>query len=86
MAASVNGADTIIGKWTLRIEMHYGNSDDKTKKSSTTTTCCLKNIVMMILLRGGTIEQLTFILSEVRAALAVTIPGRGSRQPHTEQL
>ena len=43
-------------------------------------------IHMMIILRGGTIEQLTFILSEVRAALAVTNPGRGSRQPHTEQL
>ena len=41
---------------------------------------------MMIILRGGTIEQLTFILSEVRAASAVTNPGRGSRQPHTEQL
>ena len=41
---------------------------------------------MMIILRGGTIEQLTFVLSEVRAALAVTNPGLGSRQPHTEQL
>ena len=41
---------------------------------------------MMIILCGGTIEQLTFILSEVRAALAVTNPGSGSRQPHTEQL
>ena len=46
----------------------------------------LKHQTMMIILRGGTIEQLTFILSEVRAALAVTNPGRGSRQPHTEQL
>ena len=43
-------------------------------------------VAMMIILRGGTIEQLTFILSEVRAALAVTNPGRGSRQPDTEQL
>ena len=41
---------------------------------------------MMIILHGDTIEQLTFILSESRAALAVTNPGRGSRQPHTEQL
>ena len=41
---------------------------------------------MMIILRGGTIEQLTFVLSEVRAALAVTNPGCGLRQPHTEQL
>ena len=41
---------------------------------------------MMIILCGGTIEQLTFILSEFRAALAVTNPGRNSRQPHTEQL
>ena len=43
-------------------------------------------IVMMIILHGGTIEQLTFILSEFRAALAVTNLGRNSRQPHTEQL
>ena len=41
---------------------------------------------LMIILHGDTIEQLTFILSEFRAALAVTNPGRGSRQPHTEQL
>ena len=41
---------------------------------------------MMIILRGGTIEQLTFILSEVRAALAVTNLGCGLRQPHTEQI
>ena len=47
----------------------------------------LHNVMyMMILLHGDTIEQLTFILSEFRAALAVTNPGRGSRQPHTEQL
>ena len=43
-------------------------------------------LAMMIILHGDTIEQLTFILSEFRAALAVTNPGRGSRQPHTEQL
>ena len=41
---------------------------------------------MMIILHGDTIEQLTFILSESRAALAVTNLGCGSRQPHTEQL
>ena len=43
-------------------------------------------VSMMIILHGDTIEQLTFILSEFRAALAVTNPGCGSRQPHTEQL
>ena len=41
---------------------------------------------MMIILHGDTIEQLTYFLSEFRAALAVTNLGRGSRQPHTEQL
>ena len=41
---------------------------------------------MMIILHSDTIEQLTFILSEFMAALAVTNPGRGLRQPHTEQL
>ena len=41
---------------------------------------------MMIILHGDTIEELTFILSESRAALAETNPGRVSRQPHTEQL
>ena len=47
----------------------------------------MKLMLMMIILFGDTIEQLTFILSEFRAALAVTnLPGRGSRQPHTEQL
>ena len=44
------------------------------------------NVCMMIILRGGTIEQLTFILSEFRAVLAVTNPGRGSRQPHMKQI
>ena len=43
-------------------------------------------VLMMITFHGDTIEQLTFILSEFRAALAVTNLGRGSRQPHTEQL
>ena len=37
---------------------------------------------MMIILHGDTIEKLTFILSEFKAALAVTNPGRGSRQLH----
>ena len=44
------------------------------------------SISMMIILHGDTIEQLTFILSEFRAALAVANAGRGSRQPHMEQL
>ena len=38
------------------------------------------DITMMIILRGGFLEQLTFILSEFRAALAVINLGRGSRQ------
>ena len=81
--------------WTeIREEKIYGEKlpTSKIKPSyqkfvtETTALSVKTGSSMMIILHGDTIEQLAFILSEFRAALAVTNPGRGSRQPHTEQL
>ena len=69
----------------MKNSYHLRTHED-TLSTSLKTRLCLLGWLMMIILHGDTIEQLTFILSESRAALAVTNLSRGSRQTHTEQL